>query len=44
MKAEDYPFVKELIIAISKLKDAIESFAEVYESEPDIFTAPISIE
>ncbi|MFB2974840.1 type II toxin-antitoxin system HicB family antitoxin [Microseira sp. BLCC-F43] len=30
--------------AISKLRDAIESFSEVYESEPDIYTAPISIE
>ncbi|PNW44833.1 UNVERIFIED_CONTAM: hypothetical protein BEN50_12640 [Euhalothece sp. KZN 001] len=29
--------------AITKLKDAIESFQEIYESQPDIYSNPISI-
>lgn len=30
--------------AISKLKEAIESFEEVRETEPDIYCAPVSID
>lgn len=30
--------------AVSKLKEAIDSFQSVYETEPDIYTTPISIE
>lgn len=30
--------------AISKLKDAIEFFQDIYETETNIYTAPISIE
>lgn len=29
--------------SIDKLKQAIESFSEVYESEPDVYLSPLSI-